>query len=211
MGRQPRSHARLEALYKVASNQAGYFTTSQAKAAGYGWQHLTYYVRTGRFERVRPGLYRLTLFPSSPHEDLFRAVLEVGPRAVVSHDSALALYDLSDVLPKEIHLIVPPNTSRRHRGLRLHLNRLAEDEVTRYEGLPVTTVSRTIADVAMHHSDDLVIQAVQEALQRGLLTKESLLADAYRYGKRVQRLLEQALQEETNIEVPKWVSLPTGS
>jgi predicted transcriptional regulator of viral defense system len=182
-------------LYQIAERQAGYFTARQARSAGFGPALLSYYAKTGRLQRVRRGLYRLVEFPEMPLADLFIAWLSVGEEAVVSHDSALALYDLSDLIPSEIHLTVPRTTSRRRKGVRLHTRRLSPDEVTRREGLPVTTVLRTLADVILDGlSDALVRQAIQEALARGLVTRDALLKDALRRGGRVARLVQSSLR-----------------
>jgi predicted transcriptional regulator of viral defense system len=187
-----------ERLYAVAEPQAGYFTTAQAKEAGYSQPQLTYYVRRGRFLRVKWGIYRLVLFPSSPHEDLYVASLEAGPKAAVSHESALALHELSDVLPDAIHVTVPRSASRRHAGLTLHTNQLHPEDVTSIAGIPVTTVPRTIADVAASGlADELVIQAIRQAVQEGLATAASLLACAHQRGGRMRSLVEQALKEAT--------------
>ena len=195
---QPRSHSSYDALYPVAEQQAGYFTAAQARAAGYSQRQLTYYVRTHRFDRMRPGIYRLTHHPASANEDLFLAWLQVGPQAVISHESALALYELSDALPAAIHFTIAPQTSRRHPGLRLHTNRLHADETTWFGGLPVTTVPRTIVDVAATGlAEELVTQAVHEALQRGLVLADSLRAAAEHRGGRAQRLIQRALREVT--------------
>jgi predicted transcriptional regulator of viral defense system len=181
-------------LYELAARQAGYFTTAQARQAGVSRRQLAYYAQTRLFERVRRGMYRLTWFPASPHEDLFVAWLEAGPQAVVSHESALALYDLSDILPAEIHLIIPRTASRRHDGIRLHTHQLAPEDVVWYSGLPVTSVPRTIADVASSGlAEELVIQAVGQAIQKGLATVESLLDIAECRGGRARRLIGQAL------------------
>lgn len=181
-------------LFEIAEGQAGYFTTVQAKAAGFRASLLSYHVKSGQFERIRPGVYRLKRFPASPHEDLFAAVLGAGPKAVISHDSALALYDLSDLLPAHIHLTVPRTSSRRRQDLRLHTNHLALCDVTRYAGLPVTTAARTIVDVASAGlADELVLQSIRQALQRGLTTPGELRAAATTRGGRALRLVEQAL------------------
>ena len=111
-------------LYQIAEDQAGYFTASQAQEAGFSWERLSYYVTTGRFSRIQRGIYRLVQFPASPYEDLFVAWLRIGLESVISHESALYLYDLSDVLPGEIHVIMPRSGSRRRKGLRLHTNQL---------------------------------------------------------------------------------------
>jgi predicted transcriptional regulator of viral defense system len=196
MTNRPASQSPFDALYPVAEQQAGYFTAAQARAAGYSQRQLTYYVKTHRFDRVRPGVYRLTHHPASAHEDLFLAWLQVSPQAVISHESALALYELSDVLPTAIHLTISPRTSRRHGGLRLHTNHLSADEITWFGGLPVTTVPRTILDVAASGlAEELVIQAVQQALQRGLVLADGLRAAAERRGGRARRLIRRALRE----------------
>jgi predicted transcriptional regulator of viral defense system len=64
---------------------------------------------------VRRGLYRLSDYPSGEHEEIRAAWLTVGmERAIVSHESALVLHGLSDVLPNTVHLLTP----REHRGIQ---------------------------------------------------------------------------------------------
>jgi len=184
----------LDKLYDIAEGQAGYFTTSQAEAVGVDRPRLSRFAVAGRVQRVRRGVYRLTHFPRSRHEDLFIAWLETGPDSVISHDSALLLYDLSDALPAEIHVTVPRTASRRRHGLRLHTNRIGPGDITHYEGLPVTTVPRTIADVSLTGlSDELVEQAAREAVLRALATPEGLLAEAGRRSGRLGQVIRRAL------------------
>ena len=95
----------------------------QASECGYGFALLSHHAKTGRFIRVRRGLYRLLEYPSSPREDVLAAWIAVGKDvAVVSHDSALDLLDLSDVIPDAAHLTVP--RSRRNLpklpGVKIH-------------------------------------------------------------------------------------------
>jgi predicted transcriptional regulator of viral defense system len=180
-----------DALYHLAEQQAGYFTARQAARAGFSWERLTDYSKNGRFQRVAHGVYRLTRFPASRFEDLFVAWLKCGPKSAISHESALALFDLSDVLPGEVHVTVPRTASRRRRGIRLHTNRLRPAEVVKREGLPVTSVPRTIADVARAGlSEDHVARAIQQALARGLTTRQALLAEGKRRGGRAARLIK---------------------
>ncbi len=184
-------------LYSIAEDQAGYFTSQQAREAGYSWERLTNSVKSGKFQRVAQGLYRLRHFPNSPFEDLFVAHLRAGPKSVISHESALAVYELSDVLPGEVHVIVPRTASRRHKGIRLHTNRLKLDEITIRNDLPVTTVARTIADVISSGlAGELVRQAFREGLQRGLLSRRDLAAQATRRKGNVARAIQEIVQEE---------------
>jgi predicted transcriptional regulator of viral defense system len=182
-------------LFQIAEAQAGYFTTAQAQALGIARAQLSRYVAAGKLERSRHGVYRLAPFPRVPHEDLFIAWLAAGPDAVISHDSALAIYELSDALPAHVHLTVPRTASHRRPGYRLHTSRITPAEITHYGGLQVTTVARTIADIACDGlADDLVIQAVQEAVARGLATPEQLRAAAAQRGPAVTRLIQRALE-----------------
>lgn len=180
-----------DALYHVAEQQAGYFTAHQAAEVGFSGERLAGHSKSGRFQRVAHGVYRLARFPSSRFEDLFVAWLKCGPKSAISHESALALYDLSDVLPGEVHVTVPRTASRRRKGIRLHTNRLSPANVVKREGLRVTSVPRTIADVAKAGlSEDHVARAIREALERGLTTSPALAAEAKRRGGRAARLIK---------------------
>lgn len=189
--KEPPDHTKL---YRIAEQQSGYFTAAQAAQAGFGGNLLVYHTKRGQFRRVARGVYRLAQFPSSPFEDLFVAWLRAGPNSVVSHESALALYDLSDVVPREIHLTVPRSASQRRKGIRQHTNLLRPADITLREGLPVTTVPRTIADVALAGvAEEQVRLAIREALDRGLATRDSLLAEAEQRKGRAARLIRETL------------------
>ena len=177
-------------LYETAESQAGYFAAHQARKCGFSWERLSSNVKTGRFIRIRRGIYRLTQFPGSEHEDLFVAWLRTGPDSVISHESALSLYELADVLPAEIHVIVPRTASRRRPDIRQHTHHLDADEVTRREGLPVTTVTRSLADVATSGlAEEQVRLAIREAIERGLTSAVKLRSYAMRRGGLFQQIL----------------------
>ncbi|MBC8462038.1 MAG: hypothetical protein H8D67_29055 [Deltaproteobacteria bacterium] len=185
-----------DSLYEIAENQAGYFTASQARDVGFSWERLSSNAKKGLFLRAARGVYRLVRFPGSAYEDLFVAWLRTGRRAVISHESALSIYDLTDVLPSEIHVIEPKTASRRRRGIRQHTNQLSPDEITHREGLPVTIVARTIADVAISGlAEEQVQQAIRESLQRGLTSEDELLSHADRRGGRAKRIIQTVLSE----------------
>jgi len=187
-------HPDHNALYRVAEQQAGYFTTAQALASGFSRPLLTHHIRRGRYQRIQHGLHRLVQFPHTQHEDLVIAQLSVGPQSVISHDSALAVYQLSDITPAEIHIIAPRSTSRRRRGIRLHSQALAADEITVYEGLRLTTVERTIADMAACGlADEQIELAIREAVARGLTTPRRLAEQASRRRGRTRHLIERQL------------------
>jgi len=182
-------------LYQIAEQQGGYFSAGQARQAGLSRALLTYHTRQGRFLRIRRGVYRLAEFPEMPHADLMVAWLATGGRAVVSHESALLLYGLTDLLPAEIHLTVPRTASRRRAGVRLHTARLSEEEVTFRHGLAVTTLPRTIVDLIRSGvAEEWVYQAVRQALERGLVSEAALQEEARRRGGQVAATIYSALE-----------------
>jgi predicted transcriptional regulator of viral defense system len=191
-----------DALYRRAESQAGYFTAQQALAAGMDRSTLRHHARPGgRYERVRRGLYRLLHFPSSPHEHVVAAWLPLRDAgAVVSHESALELYDLSDVIPSAVHLSLPRSKrgQRPRPGVRFHtLERPPRPaEVRKIAGVPVTTPERTIVD-ALDAGTQLeqIELAVRQALERGLTTPRRLRAAAAPRSARVQHFIERALDE----------------
>ena len=189
-----RTKPNLTALYRIAEAQAGYFTAAQAVRAGFQSKLLWHYRKSRRLLQVAHGIYRLTQFPASPFEDLFVAWLRCGPKAVISHESALAVYDLSDVIPGEVHVTVPRTASRRRRGIRQHTGTIHPRDIKRREGLPVTSVARTISDVARAGlEEERVREGIRQALKRGLTDRKLLLAEAGRRGGRAARLIGQQL------------------
>ncbi len=184
-------------LYQIAERQGGYFSARQAQQAGFTRPLLAHHAKTGKFFRVKHGIYRLAQFPESPFADLFVAALELHGRGVFSHETALALYELSDTLPIQLHLTVPPQTSRRHPDLKLHTSRLTRNEITNRHGLAVTTVPRTFADViASGMAEEQVRLAVQQAIERGLVSKASLQQYANKRGGRMVRIITDFLSEQ---------------
>ncbi|WP_324715334.1 type IV toxin-antitoxin system AbiEi family antitoxin domain-containing protein [Carboxydochorda subterranea] len=193
-----------ERLFEIASVQAGYFTAAQARSAGYTRQNLAYHVAAGRFERVARGLYRLRQYPSFPYEDVAAAWLKAGPhRAVVSHETALVLHDLSAVRPDKIDLTVerphrPAGNRPRLPGVRIHttVQPLDAQDVVRIAGVRVTSAVRTILDAADAGTDlDQIVAAVREGIKRGLFTPSEMEEAARTRRARVRRLISVALQE----------------
>jgi predicted transcriptional regulator of viral defense system len=193
MPRSTREAARV--LFSKALEQGGYFTAKQAIEAGYGYPHLDYHVSTGNFERVEHGIYRLKTLPPAEHDDLVRLSLwsrdrNDQPQAVVSHESALVLHDLSELLPGEIHLTLPPKFRKDPpSGCVLHKARLAPKDIEERAGFRVTVPLRTLLDVAASGVPEEQLQkAVADALSRGLVRRSKLL-EAAKKRPRSERLL----------------------
>ncbi len=180
--------AALRTLTEIATSQGGYFTTRQAEEAGYDAPHLSYHLSAGNFERVGHGLYRIPTLPLSEHDDLVRLWLwsrgrDDQPRAVVSHQTALALHDLAEFIPTAIHLTVPPGFRKQPpEGCVLHKGRLQPNETQSFDAMPVTTPLRTLRDLAGAASmpTEQFENAVATAVQRGLIRQndaDQLLLD----------------------------------
>ena len=166
-------------LYEVASAQEGHFTTPQAADAGYSPQLLRKHIQAGRVVRVRRGIYRLVHFPAGEHEDLVVIWLWSERYGVFSHQTALGLHGLSDILPSKIHLSVPTSwSSRRLRvptGVIVHHADVAKSERSWFGSIPATSPSRTLEDCSREKiSPDLLRQAANDALARGLVGKREL-------------------------------------
>jgi len=184
-------------LYQIAEEQAGYFSLSQARELNLQRSQIYREVRRNKFERAASGVYRFAQFPPSRFEEIHVAVLSAGKGAIVGFQTALYIYELSDIIPDEIHLILTQTSSRRRPGIRVHNVKLAPDDVILWEGFKMTTVARTIADVARTHFDDTQIElAVRQALARGLTTKEKLATQAAQSTSQVQTVIQIAIKKE---------------
>ncbi|MCC7107426.1 MAG: type IV toxin-antitoxin system AbiEi family antitoxin domain-containing protein [Chloroflexi bacterium] len=191
-----------QALFDIASEQHGYFTTEQAVQCGYARNTLTHHVSRGAFQRVSRGVYRFRDYPSSPVEPVVAAWLAIGKDvAVVSHASALELWDLSDVVPEAVHLTVPRERrslcNRPPRGVVVHTTTrpFGDGEVRVHEGIRVTAPERTILDAAEAGTQPEQIEmAIGQAIRRGWIDPSRLRARASARGPRVARLVERALE-----------------
>ena len=121
------------------------------------------------------GIYRLVHFPASDHEDLVVLWLWSEQEGVFSHDTALALHDLSDILPSRVHLTLPAGWRRRRlrvpTGLVLYFADIGDGDRSSFDAVPVTRPRRTLEDcIETHVEPRLVEQAIRQARQRGLIS-----------------------------------------
>lgn len=195
--RAPKS-SDLASLESLALGQGGYFRREDALAYGITDRLLSYHTRTGRFERLLPGVYRVIRSPITSNDEILLAWVWSRYRGAISHESALALYDLSDLLPAKVQLTVPVAERRRTGRFHLYRSQLEPEEMRSYEGVSATVPARAIVDAASIGADPEQIQkAIRQALDRALVTADRLRATAarrrYRNKRRVQRLIEQTL------------------
>jgi predicted transcriptional regulator of viral defense system len=185
-------------LFSIASSQSGYFNAAQARACAVSLALLSHHAKGGRLLRIRQGIYRFQQYPSSPREEVMQAWLAMGERAVVSHESALDLLGLADTIPERIHLTVPRSARWRRAspGVAIHTSTrpMERGDVVTRGGMRVTSATRTILDVAQTGgAPDQVARAAWEAIERGMATREQLLAGGAERGEQVRRLMEEFL------------------
>jgi len=181
----PQSH--LDALLELAAENEGLVTTRSAAEAGISRRTLAGMAERGRLERISRGVYRLVHSHRdslSPYrEAILWAQSHRGPRVALSHETALAVLGLTDANPATIQLTVPPHARlRRTAPARIVIHRaiLDSSDVIEHEGLPVTSVPRTVLDLArsgnLRFAADAVVQARHEGfiseIESRRLTKE---------------------------------------
>jgi hypothetical protein len=138
------------------------------------------------------------------------AVLLAGPGAVLSHRSAAALWGIRSASSGAIEVTIP-RKSRSHGALRRHFAALPADEMTTERGVPVTTVPRTIFDLAGDSSADVVEHALRESEYRRLHDRLSLPDLLARYpGRQGALTVRECLRRRRNLPAGRarsWLEL----
>jgi hypothetical protein len=171
-------------LFDFAEQQQGLFTTKQAKAAGFAENTHPYHVQAGNWVRERRGIYRLALYPAADRPDLVLWALWSRNRdeeveGVYSHQTALSLYDLSDLNPAKLHMTVPSDFRRNSEIpgiLVLHYADLPKSDVQAGSGFKFTRPLRTILDLIESGTVErnFIRQALRQAVDRGLITRQQI-------------------------------------
>jgi very-short-patch-repair endonuclease len=165
-------------LAAVAARQYGVVRRSQVLAAGIGVTGVDERLSTERLRRLHRGVYALG------HRELKRegywlaAVLACGRGAVLSHAGAAALWNIRGSASAYVDVTVPSRAGRQRRnGVRVHRSgRLGADQVTVHHGIPVTTLARTLLDLADVLSHQSLKRAIDEADYQRLLDMTTLIA-----------------------------------
>ncbi len=166
-------------LFEIAERQEGFFTAKQAINCGFSSKNHQYFVKNGKWIKEGWGIYRLANYPITDRPDLMKWYLwsrnkNDVPQAVFSHETALMLYNLSDIMPDKIHLTVPKKFRKFNKipkVLKIYKMDLSEQDIRSYLNVKVTTPIRTIIDIIEENiiSQDLIYQAIKEAISRGII------------------------------------------
>ena len=143
---------------------------------------------SGRWVEVYEGVYRIAGVPQTWRGDLLAACWAGGLRAVASHRSAAALWELPGQRRNTREVTCPRWRRARHDGLLVHeTTALSDRDRTAVDGIPVTTIERTILDLAAVCSSFTVDLAIDSAIRRQLTNVDKLCAMLRRVGKRGRR------------------------
>ncbi|TML78260.1 MAG: DUF559 domain-containing protein [Actinobacteria bacterium] len=177
-GPKPEPAARLS---RLAANQHGIFTRSQALSLGVPRSTIARRLAGGVWVQLFPGVYAFAASPVTWRRSLLSACLVSGPSAVASHRAAASLWELAGFTAPVIEVSVP-RSCKRARADAVHRPRLLpRADVTRVDGIPVTTVARTLVDIA----GDVRIEALEEALDDALRRRLTSIRQLWRCLERV--------------------------
>lgn len=166
---------RFNELAELAGEQFGLVTLADAHSVGYAPEYISRLVARGQLQRVSRGVYRIPFLAGGEMAAYMAAVLwPQGVRGVLTHETALDLWDVSDTNPSKIHVTVP----RSHRPQRavpdayvIHREDLDPDELTTIDGVPVVRLQSAIRQCARDGlGADLLDQALRRSRGRGLLS-----------------------------------------
>jgi hypothetical protein len=156
---------KIAILAEVAAGQWGMITTAQAASSGVSAQVVARLARDDQLERLTHGIYRLAGAPPRPDDEVRALWLAIDPRrtaseriaagdvAVVSYRSAAVLHQLGDIDADVVEFTVASRHQVRRPDVRIHRGTVEASDWTLIDGLPVTTLLRTISDLASARLD----------------------------------------------------------
>ena len=187
------------AIAAFAARQHGVVGRVQLEDLGLGEDAIRHRQRLGRLHRLHRGAFAVGHRSISKQGWWMAAVLASGPEALLSHRTAAALWGLRGYSGGAVHVTVPHKSTSTKR-IRRHVSLVPEDERAVEEGIPVTSVHRTIFDLAATEDADTVVAMIKEAEYLRRYDRLSLpeLLDRYpaKRGSRNLRYALQRLKEE---------------
>ena len=200
-----------QALYDLVSGwRRGIFTAEDARRCGYSTQLVAHHVKAGNFVRLARGVYRLGLFPGDYLDGIVDALVRVDPEnAVVSHQSALQLHELSEVAPSVYEFTLPRekryrgSRARHPEGVRIHTaTHLDPRDVVTVGGIRVTSPARSIVDAGNGGMDlKLVRSAIFDAIRKLKASPAQLQDEAAKSAEpAIRRVIQEAVADASSSE-----------
>jgi hypothetical protein len=169
----------------IAALHHGVFSSEHLRRLGVSHRARQHRLDMGRWQLVHDRVFRIAGVPTTWKGAVLAACWAGGTRAVASHRSAAALWQVPGRRESTIELTCPRWRRARHDGLLVHeTTTLGIHDVTTLEAIPVTTIERTIFDLSGAVSASTVDLAIDNALRRELTDLAALAATLRRVGKR---------------------------
>lgn len=160
-------------IAELADSQHGVVATYQLIALGMTHDEIRYRARIGRMHRIYRGVYAVGYRTLTPKGHRMAAVLAYGPDAVLSHRSAAAHWDIGPGFWKIE--VTTPHSRRSRNGTRAHSSPLHPEDITIRDGIPVTSVARTILDLAaLFRNPDRLTRLIEDADRKELFDLSAL-------------------------------------
>lgn len=159
---------KLERLREIALDQHGLVTAEQAVELGVSHAELSTMVARDRLARVAHGVYRVPQMPATESDEYQLAVLWTGvPEACLSHDTALAAWEICDINPDRIHVAVARRRRIRRAGgerYLIHYEDVDQRHVNWWQGIRIVDIPTAIAQgIASGVPTYLIRQALDRA------------------------------------------------
>jgi Transcriptional regulator, AbiEi antitoxin len=159
-------------IAELAKRQRGYVTRAQLLKLGLGAEAVRYRLKSGRLLPVYTGVYAVGHLPTLPQDRAVGALIACGPRAVISHSSAAAVWAVFKRW--EMPFEVTTGSARRRSGIRVHRARLERCDIRHQLGIRVTSPARTLLDVAPRMTYKALNRAVNDLRRPGHLRRHDL-------------------------------------
>lgn len=170
-----REYKRNRRAWELAGRQHGVVARRQLLTLGFSSREIEHRVTRRRLHLVMRGVYAVGWPRLTPKRRWMAAVLACGEGALLSHRSAAALWEIGSEKGREIDISVCRLTRLRRPGIRVRSRPgMGEGDIDRRDGIPVTSVVRTLVDIATELSPTAMERAVNEADKLDLIDPETL-------------------------------------
>jgi very-short-patch-repair endonuclease len=182
---QPDGPPRERAIQELAAAQHGVVSLPQLQSLGLGPSGVRRRVAVGKLRRLHRGVYAVGLAEISVEATYLAAVLACGPGAALSHRSAADHLGLRPCNRASVDVTAPGRTGKERPGIDVHRAAgLEERDVTQVEGIPCTTVARTLLDLAETNDKTTLERAIEQAEKLRMFDLAAVVDVTNRAGKR---------------------------
>ena len=183
-------------IARLATEQSGVVGHEQLLALGLSDEGIKRRLALGRLRQLHRGVYAVGHEALTARGRRIGALLACGDGAVLSHGTAADHWNIRPTASPLTHVSIRDRSGRRRPGITVHRpRRLPDHEATRHDGIPITTVARTLLDLADVLSVSDLRKAIERADDRKLLDVQALYVVIAEHPGRRIRMLERALHE----------------